>query len=371
MSSSNAEVVVIGGGVAGCAVARELALRKVPVTVLERSVAGAEASSAAAGILGAQVETDQPGPFCDLAVRSRALYADFARRLEEESGVRTGYTRCGALMLAFDDEEVAALEARAKWQDKLGLEVHRLDHDALARIEPEGKLGARAGLHFPDDGQVEPPQLARALARAARVAGAEFLTTSVHRIVHDESRVRGVETSEGMIACERLVLAAGAWTTQVPGSGLKRDAVVPVRGQVVGLDHLPGALHHVLVRHGHGYVVPRPDGRVVTGSTAEKAGFHKAVTAGGIRKILDVALTISPALADARMSGSWSNFRPATPDRLPLLGEGPIEGLHVASGHFRNGILLTPVTAELLADEITGKKPQIDLAPFSPRRFAA
>ncbi|MCB0219229.1 MAG: FAD-dependent oxidoreductase, partial [Chrysiogenetes bacterium] len=241
---------------------------------------------------------------------------------------------------------------------------------ALEQIEPEGSLQARAGLHFADDGQIEPPQLARALARAARKAGAKFLTTTVHRVLHEKNRVCGVETGEGVISCERVVLAAGAWTTQVPGSGLKPDGISPVRGQVIALDHQPGGLSHVLVRHGHGYVVPRPNGQVITGSTAEKAGFNKAVTAGGVRKILDVALTLAPSLVDARYVESWSNFRPAAPDRLPLLGEGAIEGLHFASGHFRNGILLTPVTAELVADEITGKKPEIDLAPFSPKRFA-
>ena len=370
MSGKSTDVVVIGAGVAGCAVARELARRRVRVTVLERSVAGAEASSAAAGILGAQVESDEPGAFCDLAVRSRALYAGFAEALEEESGVRTGYARCGSILLAFNEAEEKELRSREKWQGELGLKTQWLDRKSLEEIEPEGGIQARAGLRFEDDGQIEPPQLARALARAALMAGAKFLTTTVRRILHDESRVRGVETAEGVISCERVVLAAGAWTTQVPGSGLRPEAVAPVRGQVIALDHQPGALSHVLVRHGHGYVVPRPNGQIITGSTAEKAGFNKAVTAGGVRKILDVALTIAPSLVDARYDNSWSNFRPTTPDRLPLLGEGAIKGLHFASGHFRNGILLTPVTAELIADEITGKKPEIDLAPFSPKRFA-
>lgn len=370
MSGNTAEVVVIGAGVAGCAVARELALRGVWVTVLERSVAGAEASSAAAGILGAQIESEQPGPFCDLAIRSRALYADFAKKLEEESGVRTGYARCGSILLAFDEEEEEVhLDEREKWQTGQGLDVQRLDRKALEEIEPDAGLQARAGLLFADDGQLEAPLLARALARAARKAGAKFLTTTVRRIIEEKGRVSGVETGDGVIACERVVLAAGAWTTQVPGSGLRADAVVPVRGQVVALDYQPGALSHIMIRHGHGYVVPRPNGQVIAGSTVENAGFNKAVTAGGMRRILDVALTIAPSLVDARYESSWSNFRPTTPDRLPLLGEGAIKGLHFASGHFRNGILLTPVTAELIADEITGKKPEIDLAPFSPKRF--
>ena len=362
------DIVIIGAGVAGCSIARALALRGLSVTVLERAVAGAEASSAAAGILGAQVESDEPGAFCELAVASRALYADYAAQLEEETGVRTGYARCGSILLAFDEAEEKELRARQAWQEKLGLKCAWLAPDVLAQIEP-GAGAARAALRFEDDAQIEPPQLARALAAAARKAGAKFVTTAVRGIVSGGGRVTGVETSDGIIACGRVVLAAGAWTTQVPGTGLRADAVAPVRGQMMRLEHDAGALKHVLVRRGHGYVVPRASGEIVTGSTAESAGFEKAVTAAGMAKILGVALTLAPHLAAARFAASWSNFRPATPDRLPLLGEGAIAGLHFASGHFRNGILLTPITAELIADEITGKKPRIDLAPFSAKRF--
>ncbi len=369
MTARTCDVAVIGAGVMGSAIGRELAGRGLETFILEKSIPGAEASSAAAGILGAQAEAPGPGPFAELLLKSREIYAGFVDALETQTGIATGYRRCGALLVAFDGAERKHLEDTLSWQKELGLAAEWLEDNLLRETEPHLSEGALAGLLLPEDGQIEPPLLARALARGAELAGCRFLRTQVRAIAGKGGKLEGIETSDGRISCGRAVLAAGAWTCQVSGSGLPVDAVEPVRGQIVQLEGRAGHLGRVLIRHGKGYLVPRADGRVLAGSTAERAGFEKKVTAAGVRQILDLAVTLSPSLAQARFDQAWANFRPATADLLPLLGEGPLEGLFVASGHFRNGILLTPVSAKGLAALVLGEPPPVDLEPFSPRRL--
>jgi len=369
MTARTCDVAVIGAGVMGSAIARELAGRGLKTLVLEKSIPGAEASSAAAGILGAQAEAPGPGSFAELLLRSRDLYAGFIDSLETQTGIATGYRRCGSLLVAFDAAEKKYLEETLSWQKESGLAAEILDGKQLRELEPNLSSGALAGLLFSQDGQIEPPLLARALSRGAELAGCQFIRTQVRAIASRGGKVEGIETADGPISCGRAVLAAGAWTCQVAGSGLPADAVEPVRGQIVQLEGRAGLLGRVLVRHGKGYLVPRADGRVLAGSTAERAGFEKNVTAVGVRSILDLAVTLSPCLAQARFDQAWANFRPATADLLPILGEGPLAGLFVASGHFRNGILLTPVTAQSLAAMVLGEAPPAGLEPFSPRRL--
>ncbi|MEW6777606.1 MAG: glycine oxidase ThiO [Bdellovibrionota bacterium] len=370
MVEATADIVVIGAGVMGSAAGRELARRGAKVLVLERSIPGAEASSAAAGILGAQAEADSPGPLFDLFRRSRELYGPFACELEGQTGIRTGYAKCGVLLLAFEEKEQEYLIRKASWQKEKGLAVDLLRRSDLPALGVPLSEKAVGGLLLPDDGQVEPPLLAKALARGAELAGAKFLRASIEKILVENGKAAGVQTSEGKVSCGKILVAAGAWTALVAGTGLPPSAVRPVRGQVVQFEGKAGLFKQILIRHGHGYLVPRPDGRVVAGSTMEEAGFEKAVTVAGLHKILTLAETLVPALGAARFQDAWSNFRPTTPDHLPLLGEGPVPGVFFASGHHRNGILLIPATAELAADLLTGKPPALDPAPFSPRRLA-
>src|SRR5207245_1390235 len=213
-----------------------------------------------------------------------------------------------------------------------------------------GRAGReRAGLYFPADAQVGPRALMRALQLAAANAGVVFRTGYVRRVVHAGGRVRGVELDSELLDAPAVVLAAGSWSSLVEGTGLPARAVRPVRGQMVALETRPPIARHVLYA-GHGYVIVRRDGRVLAGSTDEQVGFEKQVTAGGLHAILSLALGIVPALADAPVTGYWSNFRPFTEDRLPILGPTPISGLYLSTGHFRNGILLSPLSAELIAD---------------------
>jgi len=364
------DVVVVGAGVLGSSVALRLAQAGRKVLVLERAVPGAEASSAAGGILSPGVEAAEPGPFYALCRASLARYPEFVRDVEALSGMSVGLRALGTLEIALDDEHAKVLAARAEKLLGHGLPVEVLDDDAVRRLEPGISHEARGALFFADESSLDPRLLARAVYVAASRAGASFVTGQVHRIVCEGGRAVGVEHEAGRIEAERVVLAAGAWSMRVEGNGLPPGSVRPVRGQIALFDTRPPLLSRV-VFSGHGYLVPRPDGRILCGSTMEEVGFEKAVTAGGLRQVLDIAIGIAPAIARAPVVETWSNFRPASPDGEPILGEGSVAGLLYATGHTRNGILLTPVTADAIAAIVLGRAPPVDLAPFSPARLAA
>ncbi len=363
-----ADVVVIGAGVQGSSVALRLAQAGRKVVVLERAVPGAEASGAAGGILSPGVEAAEPGPFYTLCRASLDRYPAFVRDVEALSGMSVGLRGGGTLEVALDDDHAKILAARAEKLLRHGLPVEVLDDAALHRLEPGVSTEARGALHFPDETSLEPRLLVRAVYIAAARAGATFVTGQVHRIVTEGGRAVGVDHDSGRIEAETVVLAAGSWSMQVEGNGLPPGSVRPVRGQVVIFDTRPPLLSRVIFS-GHGYVVPRADGRVLCGSTMEEVGFEKAVTAGGLRQVLDIGMGIAPALARAPVIETWSNFRPASPDGEPILGAGTVPGLLYATGHTRNGILLTPITADAIVAAVLGRAPPVDLAPFSPGRL--
>ncbi len=362
------DVVVIGAGVQGCAVAMRLAQAGKDVLVLERSIPGAEASSAAGGILSPGVEAVEPGPFYELCRASLARYAAFARELERISELAIGYRGGGTLEVALDEHHARLLAARAERLERHGVAAVSLDDVAARRLEPARSPERRGALFFPDEAPVDPRLLSRALYLAASAAGARFRTGQVHRVLHAGGRAVGVAHEAGRIDAGAVVLAAGAWSTLVEGSGLQRGAVRPVRGQIALLDTRPRLLSRVVFSD-KGYVVPRADGRVLCGSTMEEVGFEKAVTAGGLRAVLDLAIEIAPQLARAPLIDSWSNFRPASPDGWPLLGAASVPGLWYATGHTRNGILLTPITADAVSAAVLGNTPPVDLTPFSVQRL--
>jgi glycine oxidase len=365
-----ADAVVVGAGIQGCGVALRLAQAGRSVVVLERSVPGAEASSAAGGILSPGVEAVEPGPFYDLCRASLQRYPAFAAEVERLSGIWIGYRAGGTLEIALDDRMAQVLAGRAARLERTGLPVDVLDGDAARRLEPGLSPRTRGALFFAGEASLDPRLLGRALYVAAARAGARFVSGQVRRVVLEGARVAGVDHDSGRIAAPAVVVAAGAWSLQVEGSGLPPGAVRPVRGQIGVLDTRPPLLSRVVFSE-KGYVVPRPDGRVLCGSTMEEAGFEKAVTAGGLLRVLELAVEIAPALASAPVVDSWSNFRPATPDGLPILGRGKVEGLFHATGHYRNGILLAPITADVVADAVLDRPAAVDLAAFSPERLGS
>jgi glycine oxidase len=371
LGGGGTDVAIVGGGVMGCAVALRLAQRGIAVTVIERGIPGAEASSAAAGMLAPQMEADGPGPMLELGLRSRALYPSLAAELQAATGIDIGYVKSGVLAVALTEAEDRALAARQIWQIARGMRVEALTGAAARAREPELGQEARAALLFVDDAQVNPRALARAFSQAAAAAGARFLEGRYVRGVRIEAgAVTGVDLDGDSLAAGTVVVAAGSWSGLVEGSGVPPSVVRPARGQLVAIETRPPLFHHVLSVHGRGYLVPRRDGTVVAGSTVEMVGFRKEVTVGGLAEILGLARTLVPALADAPVVGSWSNFRPYTQDHLPVLGSTPVKGLILATGHYRNGILLCPVTAQAIADLVATGNAGIDLRPFSVERFA-
>jgi glycine oxidase len=361
------KVIVVGGGIMGLSIAVELRRSDLEVVVLERSIPGAEASSAAAGMLAPQFEGGGPGPMLDLALLSRMAWPKWAAALEERSGVPIGYLPCGGLQVAFTEDEVHALDAKIGWQTAVGLRASLLTGAELQEREPALNPRALAASDFPDDHQVDPRKLLRALCVAATRCGVQFRSGTVRALVETSGAITGVDLDGEKLEADLVVLAAGAWSGLVSGAEVDPARIKPVRGQMVELQ-LRAPLFTRLLKSASGYVVPRADGAVLVGSTMEMVGFDKNVTAEGLSKLLAAALQLVPELAQASLTSTWAGLRPWTDDQLPFLGEGPKPGLLLATGHFRNGILLAPITARLMGQLVRREKPAVDLRAFRYRR---
>jgi glycine oxidase len=368
-SAESPDVLIIGGGIMGTASAWELARHGAKVLVLERSVPGAEASSAAAGILGAQAEAHAPGPMAELCLASRARYAKFARALADETQIDVGYRECGVLRVAFDGTRARKLGAENAWQTKRRLKVERLGPKELARYEPQLSPKLAGGVRFAGDARVEPKALLRALHIAALGRGVIFRSGAfVRRVVVEDARAVGVALDDGSILrAKSTVVAAGSWTSLIDGLGLPTGQVIPARGQIVELELPSPPLSHVVFGPG-AYLVPRDDGRLLVGSTLEFVGYEREVTAGAVRDLLTHATALLPVLERAGLRATWSNFRPYTKDEMPLLGRTQIQSLFLSTGHYRNGILLAPLSAEIVRAAVLGQRAPISLAAFRPER---
>ena len=360
------QIIIVGAGVMGCACGYLLAQSGFKVTLLERALPGAESSAAAAGILGAQSEVSTTGPFLDLCLASRALFAAYARELEELTNVSVGYERSGVLEVALDPAEGRLVAARAQWMLDQGLRVELLDREQARHLEPALTPHLVGANYYPDDHQVDPVALSRAQAAAASRVGCRFKSgVQVTGLIVAGERVNGVTTDNGPLAADGVIIAGGAWSTRLHALPPLRTQAMPMAGQIVQLETRPPFFRHILYGV-TGYVVPRADGRVLLGSTLEDRGFDKAVTAGGIHRITGMGLDMVPELTSARLMNSWAGLRPATKDGLPLLGAGPLKGLFFATGHFRNGILLTPITAHIIRNLVMGRPPPLNIQPFAP-----
>lgn len=364
-----ADALVVGGGLIGCAVAAELAARGLRVVVVERGEPGCEASGAAAGMLNPQADAREPSPFFDLALESRELYPEWSRVLREETGIDVGYRRTGYLRcLTGEAPGLEEARAAAAWQRARGLRVEDRTRSALPREVAE-RLAPEisAALFFPDEAVVDPRKLTRAAWLSAERRGARVLTgVAVRRLLLERGACRGVDTDAGPIEAQTVVDAAGAWAAAFD----ERVAapVEPVRGQIVEI-RLAGRPLETVVSSEEVYVVPRPDGTALLGSTMERVGFRRDVTAGAVERLLGGAQRLLPEIGSARFLTAWAGLRPGTPDGWPLLGTSSIEGLVFATGHFRSGILLAPSTARRMADLLTGRSSE-GLSPFSVERFA-
>ena len=366
------DVVIVGGGIIGGSIAFELVRRNLRVMVLDRRELMHEASWAAAGMLS-------PAPDCSAAIRlvplgraSLALYPGLIDAIEESSKINTGYEPCGTLEVLCHGDAERELSTLVALHHGLGLACEPLRLEEAQEMEPALGRQARAAAFLPDEASVIPRSLAAAVLAASSIAGVELRpAVEVTSLVTDKNRCAGVKTSGGeTFSAGHVVVAAGCWTSQL--ADVARYAPTrPVRGQMVALRNAGIPLRRVL-RSERGYIVPRDQDtpqNLVAGSTIENAGYQKAVTSGGLEEILGAVNELAPSLARAEIVETWSGLRPGTPDQLPILGPTDMKGLIIATGHYRNGILLAPITAKLITEWITDGRTSLNCGDFSPLRF--
>ncbi|MGB8840696.1 MAG: glycine oxidase ThiO [Aliidongia sp.] len=372
-TTSLPSIAIIGGGVIGLSIGWRLRQAGCAVTIFERGETGHGASWAAAGMLAAGIEAEPTEEkLFELGRYSQSLWPGFAAELEEAAGIGIGYDATGTLVCAFTRDQAEKLRRGIEFQSRLGGEFEWLGGRAAREIEPALSANLVAAVLSRHDHQVENRLVTTALDIAFRRAGGI--------VKHGEAsldiaggRVRGVVIGEMHHPADVTVLAAGAWSRLVPG--LPPDAMPPIRpvkGQMLALAMPPGA---PLIRHivwgAQCYLVPRADGRLLVGATTEERGFDSAITAGGMLGLLDDAWRTLPGIEDLPICESWTGHRPGSPDDMPILGPCPVEGLVLATGHHRNGFLLTPATAALIADYILSSRADARLAPFQLDRFGS
>lgn len=364
-------ILIAGGGIIGLSIARSLRQAGASVTVIERGRCGEEASWAAAGMLSPQAETKEGDPLLDVMLASRDLYPRLADALLEENGIDIELDRRGTLYFAFNDDDAQYLRTRYEWQTAAGLPVEMLSADEARRTEPFASPSVRSALYFPEDWQVDNRKLLAALIRYAELNGIEMIeNTSVTALEITSGHVTGVETSSGARSADQVVLTTGAWTSLIKLGGITLPfKVEPVKGQMLLFRTAKRLFDHIIYSL-RGYLVPRADGRVLAGSTSEFTGFDRSVTELAVSEIRAMAVEISPNLASLIPVDHWSGLRPMAPDGLPVIGSiAGIRGLTVATGHYRNGILLAPLTAAIVADKLLRGVEHPALVRFGPDRF--
>ncbi len=367
----DSDVLIIGGGIIGLSIARKLRLRGLRrITVLDRGQFGREASFAAAGMLAPQAESNRIDDFFRICDESNRLYPDFAAELLDETGLDIEFEPSGTLYLAFTENDAEEVRERYKWQKAAGLEIEHLDSGSAKKLEPFISPAVREALFFPNDRQVDNRKLVSALVRFAVLNRIKLVTDAeVIRLSGENGAIIGVETNNGSYNAEKVVLAAGAWTSLIKNDALTLPAVKPIRGQMLEFSGDHRLMKHVIYSP-RGYLVPRIDGRILAGATTEDVGFNKGITESGIEIVKQNGIELAPGLANIKISEKWAGLRPAAGDGLPILGaisEAP--NLIVATAHFRNGILLAPITGEIIADLIVDGKSSAYLKSFGPQRF--
>jgi glycine oxidase len=375
-SSHTADVIVIGGGLIGSSIALRLAQAKLRVLVFDRGDPGAEASSAAAGMIAPQAESAEPDAFFAMCAASHALFRDFVAEIEELSGQEVDFRRDGSLLVAVEEKQVAELEKLYWNQTHAGLPLERLTPTALELKMPGLSSEVRMALGVSEDYWLDSEKFARAVIEAAQRLGVRFYAhCAVEELSVHEKHVEAIRAGSGHAGGEAtpfsagcFVLAAGCWSGGLAAQIGLPLTLQPCRGQMMEFES-PREIRHV-VRAGTHYLVPRSGRRVLIGTTVEYAGFEKTVTAEGLQSILNGAMRFAPFLKDSVFRRAWAGLRPDTADHLPVLGYGKLDNLILATGHFRHGILLAPITAQLISELALTRSTSLSLEAYRPTRFA-
>jgi glycine oxidase len=367
------DVLIVGGGTIGLGIGFELVRRGTPVTIFERDEAGRGTSYQAAGMLAPDAEIEfEELELYDLNRESLRRWPAFAERVENASGQSVDYRDEGTLIVADDRDAAEALERLYEFQQEQGLDVEWLTGEEAREIEPFVAPRLSAAVFAPSDHQVDNRRLVEALRTAFEAEGGTLHEDTPVEAVVPDAETPAVRTADGKrVAADRVVVAAGVWSREL--DGLTPDATPPVRpvkGQMIQLRRKrPFDLQHV-VRGPEAYLAPKSDGRIVMGATSEEMGFDTTVTAGGLYDLLEGGWEVVPGIRDLPVDETWAGLRPASRDHAPLLGETTAPGVLMATGHYRHGILLTPITAEEMARLIRTGETSDWVQPFSPLRFS-
>ena len=366
--AKNFEVVIAGGGLIGGAIALELALAGVRVAICEQGDPGRESSWAGAGILSPAPENLATIPLVPLGKASMALYPDFIACVEEISAQDVGFRAKGTLEALFSRDAARELSTHVALHHGWGLQAEAISAEDARELEPALSPELEAAVLRPDEASVDNRSLTQAVLEAARKSGVEiFANHEVQGIWREKQRCAGLLLKNERVSAEWTIIAAGSFSANIAGVNTYAP-VRPAKGQMISLRADQTKIERVLWSDKI-YLVPRNDGRILAGATVEYVGFDRTITAGGLEKILSGALELAPDLAHARVEETWAGLRPDSPDHLPILGPTDIDGLLIATGHFRSGILLTPITAKLIREWVTRQSVSVDWERFSPLRF--
>lgn len=356
-----ADFLIIGGGLIGLLTARTLSKSGAKVVLVERGQLGQESSWAGGGILSPLYPWRYPDAVNTLASWSQGRYQALAEELKQATGIDSEWTQSGLLILDSDQRE-----AGLAWAAKYAANVQEVDADAIRRLEPALPAGHASGLWMPDVAQIRNPSLIQALREDLHLRGVRVAeNTEVTHLLSKRGQIRGVQTDYSEVMADQVIVACGAWSATLLKELGQEVQVMPVRGQMLLFRAQPGQLQRIVLWQGH-YAIPRRDGRVLVGSTMEEVGFNKDVTDEARDDLAQVAREMVPALADAPMERHWAGLRPGSPTGVPFIGAHPtIEGLFINAGHFRNGVVMAPASAQLLADIVQNRPTAVEAGPYA------
>jgi glycine oxidase len=364
------DVAIAGGGLIGASIAFELAQAGLKVGVFDRGEPGREASWASAGILSPAPESPAMISMVPLAKASMDLYPALVANVEEISGEKVGFRPKGTIDVFFSKDAISDLSTLIALHHGMGLKAEPLRPEDARELEPSLSVELEAAALRPDEASIDNRAFTHAMLSAANKSGAEIVAgAAVTGITKEGGHCTGLKLGNETVSAKWTVIAAGCFSADI--EGVREFAPVrPAKGQMVSLRADGLKIEHVIWGE-KVYIVPRNDDRILVGATVEYVGFDKQITAGGIEKILSAAIEVIPDLANARIEETWAGLRPDSPDHLPILGPTDVEGLLIATGHFRSGILLTPITARVVRQWITDRSVGIDWERLSPMRFTA